>query len=55
MMAPNFRHGGDCCCNCEHGHLVGPNKIAGTFNVMVNCKKYGLVPPGGLCDDWEED
>jgi hypothetical protein len=48
--APNFRHGGNCCVNCEYGCLAKSE-----LNIMVSCDKYGFVPPGGVCDDWEED
>jgi hypothetical protein len=48
--APNFRHGGNCCVNCEYGCLAKCE-----LNIMVSCDKYGFVPPGGVCDDWEED
>ncbi len=53
--APNYRHGGDCCCNCDHGILVSANRIEGVLSPMVKCGKYGFVIPGGVCDDWEED
>jgi hypothetical protein len=48
--APHFRHGGDCCVNCEYGCLTKSE-----CNIMVSCDKYGFVPPGGVCDDWEGD
>ena len=53
--APNFRHGGKCCVNCEFGCLVDSNILEGQGSSMVSCDKYGFVPPGGVCDDWEED
>lgn len=53
--APNYRHGGPCCADCEHGILVSKNIIAGITEPMVSCKKYGFVMPAGVCDDWEED
>ena len=53
--APNFRHGGDCCINCEYGCIVNYDLSVGIGCPMVFCDKYGLVPPGGVCDDWEED
>ena len=52
--APNFRRT-ESCATCEYGCLVPPNKIAGIFNVMIKCDKYGFMPPGGICDDFEED
>lgn len=48
-IAPNFRHG-QSCANCEHGCLINAD-----YNILCHCTKYGNVPPGGLCDDWEED
>lgn len=47
--APNFRPGGKCCINCEYGGVTSMPSY------LVNCDRYGLVPPGGVCDDWEED
>ena len=48
-IAPNFRHG-QSCANCEHGCLINAE-----YNILCHCTKYGPVPPGGVCDDWEED
>jgi len=50
-IAPNFRPG-QSCANCEHGHLTPMHTLG---NIVCLCDKYGTVPPGGVCDDWEED
>ena len=54
MIAPNY-HGVPCCATCEFGCLVNSNFLAGITSPVVSCDKYGLVMPGGICDDWEDD
>lgn len=54
MIAPNYRPG-QSCASCEHGILINHANTLGFTEPTTKCSKYGLVFPGGVCDDWEED
>ncbi|MDD4972321.1 MAG: hypothetical protein PHT07_23070 [Paludibacter sp.] len=52
--APNYRHGMSCS-SCEHGYLRNRDVNFSCLSPFVQCSKHGIVHPGGLCDDWEDD